>query len=149
MSRLLLAGAVAALAAMLAVGATFATRPQAPQGPRPLGPGEVSVHIKIRHSRFDVAPIRVVVGTTVRFVVENSDPINHELIVGDAAVHRRHESGKESVHPSQPGEVSVPALSTAETSFVFGQVGPVEYACHLPGHLRYGMVGFVEVLASR
>lgn len=148
MSRLLVAGAVAVLAAILAVGATFATRPRAPQTSRPLGPGEVSVHITIRHSRFDVAPIRVVEGTTVRFVVENSDPINHELIVGDAEVHRRHESGKESVHPSQPGEVSVPALTTAETTFEFGRVGSVEYACHLPGHLRYGMVGFVEVVGA-
>jgi uncharacterized cupredoxin-like copper-binding protein len=113
-----------------------------------LGPGEVTVTLTIHHSRFEPNHLRVAPGTTVRFVLENQDPINHELIVGDAEVHRRHEQGTEPVHPPRPGEVSVPALTTAETTFVFGDPGSVLYACHLPGHFRYGMSGIVDVIAT-
>ena len=51
----------------------------------------------------------------------------------------------EPVHPPRPGEVSVAALTTASTTFVFGDPGSVLYACHLPGHFRYGMSGTVDV----
>jgi len=112
-----------------------------------LGPGPVTVEMTIHHSRFQPDRIRVRPGTTVRFVVDNQDPINHELIVGDAEVHRRHELGTEPVHPPRPGEVSIPATSSAETTFVFSNPGPVLYACHLPGHFRYGMSGYVDVVA--
>jgi uncharacterized cupredoxin-like copper-binding protein len=113
-----------------------------------LGPGNVTIDMTIHHSRFSPDRIRVAPGTTVRFVVDNQDPINHELIVGDAEVHRRHELGTEPVHPPRPGEVSVPALTTAETTFVFDSPGSVLYACHLPGHFRYGMSGYVDVGTS-
>jgi uncharacterized cupredoxin-like copper-binding protein len=112
-----------------------------------LGPGEVTVAMTIHHSRFQPDRIRVTPGTTVRFAVDNQDPISHELIVGDAEVHRRHEQGTEPVHPPRPGEVSIPASSRAETTFVFSDPGPVLYACHLPGHFRYGMSGYVDVVA--
>ncbi len=46
-------------------------------------------------------------GTVVRFVVTNDDPILHELIVGDDAVHARHATGTEAAHPPVSGEVSV------------------------------------------
>jgi uncharacterized cupredoxin-like copper-binding protein len=113
-----------------------------------LGPGDVTVTLTIHHSRFAPDRIRVAPGTTLRFVVDNQDPIDHELIVGDAEVHRRHEQGTEPAHPPRPGEVSVPALTRAETTFVFGQPGSVLYACHLPGHFRYGMSGYVDVITA-
>jgi uncharacterized cupredoxin-like copper-binding protein len=112
-----------------------------------LGPGEVTVDMTIHHSRFQPDRIKVRPGTTVRFVVDNQDPINHELIVGDAEVHRRHEQGTEPVHPPRPGEVSIRATTRAETTFVFSDPGSVLYACHLPGHFRYGMSGYVDVVA--
>jgi uncharacterized cupredoxin-like copper-binding protein len=90
----------------------------------------------------------VVEGTTVRFVVRNTDPIDHEVIVGDEAVHRRHERGTEPYHPPKPGEVSVAAGATAETTYHFEQAGTVEMACHLPRHLDYGMRGEIEVVTS-
>jgi uncharacterized cupredoxin-like copper-binding protein len=116
--------------------------------PKVLGPGNVTIDMTIHHSHFSLDRIRVAPGTTVRFVVDNRDPINHELIVGDAEVQRRHELGTEPVHPPRPGEVSVPALTKAETTFVFSSPGSVMYACHLPGHFRYGMSGYVDVAAS-
>jgi plastocyanin len=114
----------------------------------PLGPGDVTVTLTIQHSHFTPDHVSVRPGTTVRFVVHNNDPIGHELIVGDAEVHRRHEAGTEPVHPPRPGEISVPGQTTAETTFSFDVVdgGGVVYACHLPGHFRYGMSGEVDIV---
>jgi uncharacterized cupredoxin-like copper-binding protein len=117
----------------------------------PLGPGEVTVTLTIHHSRFSPEHLRVRPGTTVRFVLQNEDPIGHEFIVGDDGVHRRHEAGTEPVHPPRPGEVSVEPSSTAETTFTFPDVNAgnsVVFACHLPGHFRYGMSGTVDVVSS-
>jgi uncharacterized cupredoxin-like copper-binding protein len=113
--------------------------------PAVLGPGQVTVELGIDHSAFDVSRLQVRVGTEVRFVVSNDDPILHELIVGPPEVHRRHEDGTEAAHPPRPGEVTVAPQSTASTTYRFEEPGIVEFACHLPGHVAYGMVGTVDV----
>lgn len=105
-----------------------------------------TVHIAIHWSRYTPATVRVPRGTTVRFVVTNTDPIDHELIVGDDAVQLRHESGTETHHEA-PGEISIPAHTTATTTYTFGSPGEITYACHLPGHFAYGMRGAVVVSA--
>lgn len=111
-----------------------------------LGPGVVTVEMGIHHSRFEVGALRVREGTLVRFVVRNDDPIDHELVVGDAEVHRRHASGTERRHPPVPGEVSVAPGETALTFLELTEPGTVVYACHLPGHEAYGMRGEIEVV---
>jgi uncharacterized cupredoxin-like copper-binding protein len=113
-----------------------------------LGPGVVRVEVGIEHSRFDLEPLRVQEGTLVEFVVDNGDPIDHELVVGDDAVHRRHADGTERRHPPVPGEVSVGPGDRALTFYEFGEAGTVVYACHLPGHVAYGMQGTIEVVPS-
>jgi plastocyanin len=118
-----------------------------------LGPGRVTVRIEIEHSHFEIrrprtGPIRVRPHTEVRFVMVNHDPIGHELIVGGPDVQARHANGHEAYHPPVPGEVSIPADGRASTTYTFHEPGPVEYACHLPGHYQYGMHGIVEVVAD-
>jgi plastocyanin len=139
----LVAVGVLAIGAISAAGAGGGSEPSSGV----LGPGAVTVRLTIHHSRFDEDRVQVHPGTTVTFIVDNQDPIGHELIVGDAELHRRHETGTEPAHAPRPGEVSIPALTTETTTFDFPAVGPVQYACHLPGHLAYGMSGFVEVVA--
>ena len=78
----------------------------------------------------------------------NTDPIGHELIVGDEATHARHATGSEAYHPPVAGEVSVPANSVASTVFRFDSPGHVEFACHLPGHYAFGMHGQIIVRSS-
>ena len=111
-----------------------------------LGPGLVTVHVDIEYSRFHLDALRVQQGTTVRFVVRNHDPINHEFVVGDDAVHARHEHGTEARHPPVPGEVSVNAQDDGVTFYTFDQPGDFLYACHLPGHVAYGMFGNITVV---
>jgi uncharacterized cupredoxin-like copper-binding protein len=108
--------------------------------------GLLTVHLSVRHSRFVPDRVKVPGGETVRFVVRNDDPIDHEFIVGPQEVHLRHETGTEARHGAVPGEVSLPAGETAETTYTFPErPGPVAFACHLPGHLDFGMKGVVEV----
>ena len=113
-----------------------------------VGPGRVTVDVRIEHSHFAPSVVRVREGTTVTFRVANHDPIGHELIVGGPDVQARHARGHEAYHPPVPGEVSVPADGRASTTYVFHALGPVEYACHLPRHYEYGMHGIVEVVAD-
>jgi uncharacterized cupredoxin-like copper-binding protein len=54
--------------------------------------------------------------------------------------------GTEMSHPPVPGEVSVHPHDTGETIYRFDRPGSVEYACHLPGHLAYGMKGEITVV---
>ena len=139
--------AAAGIAAAVTTAAAYAVddRGDGP-GDRALGPGEVTVEMGIEHSRFSVSRLEVRAGSVVRFVVRNTDPVAHELIVGEADVHRRHASGTEAVHPPVPGEVSVGPDETASTVYAFDEPGTVVFACHLPGHLAYGMEGEIVVI---
>jgi uncharacterized cupredoxin-like copper-binding protein len=138
-----LATAVAAGALVASTG--YAVEASGSQQPA-LGPGVVTVEVHIDQSRFDIGALRVRQGTIVQFVVHNDDPIDHELVVGDAEVHRRHAHGTERRHPPVPGEVSIAPGDRGTTFYEFTEVGSVVYACHLPGHVAYGMQGTIEVL---
>jgi uncharacterized cupredoxin-like copper-binding protein len=113
------------------------------------GPPERTVVVTMHHSRFEPATLRVEPGQRVRFVLRNTDPIDHEFILGDTGVQARHERGRERHHHGEvPGERSVAAGQEAATTYAFpaGRDGrPVEFACHLPGHYAYGMHGTVRV----
>jgi uncharacterized cupredoxin-like copper-binding protein len=104
------------------------------------------VELELHFSRFEPSSVTVPVGTPVTFVLRNTDPIDHEWIVGTAAVHERHRGGTEPVHDSRPTEVSVPALETRQTTVEFDDAGTYTFVCHLPGHEAYGMVGTVRVV---
>lgn len=140
-ARILAATAVAGAT----VAAGYAVDAAAPDTAPPLGPGLVTVEVDIHHSRFDLDGFRVRPRTTVEFVVRNHDPINHELVIGPEAVHARHDHGTEAVHPPVPGEVSVAPQETGLTFYEFTEPGRVRFACHLPGHVAYGMDGEIVV----
>jgi uncharacterized cupredoxin-like copper-binding protein len=112
-------------------------------------PPERTVVVTMHHSRFEPATLRVEPGQRVRFVLRNTDPIDHEFILGDTFVQARHEQGRQRQHHGDvPGERSVPAGQEAATTYAFpagldGQA--LEFACHLPGHYAYGMHGTVRV----
>ncbi len=138
--RRLVAIATSALAlAMPACGADDGARDDG------LGPGSASVTLTVRHSEFVPASVDVAKGTTVRFLIRNTDFIDHEFIVGPEEVHQGHETGRHARHGAVPGEVSVAAGEVAETTYRFDEVGTVLFACHLPRHLDYGMQGHALV----
>ena len=101
------------------------------------------VEIRIRYSHYYPSLVTVPHGRPVTIVLVNEDPIEHEWLVGDAVMHQVHRTGIEAHHGSRPTEVSIPALSTVETTIMFSEVS-WQYICHLPGHEAYGMVGLLE-----
>jgi len=105
----------------------------------------IVVTITIHYSHFEPASVRVPVGVPVTFLIANTDPIDHEWIVGDAAIHERHRTGTEPVHDARPTEISIPAGSERTTTVTFGAAGLQQFICHLPGHEAYGMIGTVII----
>ena len=144
--RWLVRGALAVLVATATALGGYAMSSDRPAAAAPeLGPGLVTVDVGIHYSKFSFSTLHVRAGTLVRFLVHNDDPIHHEFIVGDASVHLRHEQGTEASHPPVPGEVSVAPNDIGETFYRFPKAGRFLFACHLPGHLAYGMRGYVVV----
>ena len=109
------------------------------------GSEEREVHVELRFSRFVPDEFEFPAGTTVRFVVENRDPIDHEFLIGDEEVQQAHEEGTEPHHGAKPGEISVPAGETRTTTYTFDEPGTLLVGCHLPTHWDYGMRGEITV----
>ena len=107
----------------------------------------IVIQIDIHYSHFSPASITVPAGRPVTFVIVNNDPIDHEWIVGDAALHERHRTGTEPVHNARPTEISVDALHEKRTTIIFASPGTLTFVCHLPGHEAYGMTGTLMVTA--
>jgi len=124
------------------IGSLFAA-----PAPRPASAetGIRTVNITIHYSHYEPAAVTVPVGRPVTFVITNTDPIDHEWIVGDAATHERHRTGTEPVHNARPTEITIPALSQKRTTVTFPSTGSLQFICHLPGHEAYGMVGTVTI----
>ena len=135
-----LRAAAAAVALTLLVGVVAASRGAAARA------NDGTVRITIHYSTFEPADLAVEPGETVRFVIVNTDPIDHEFILGDARVQRVHEKGTEAHHPPRSGEVSVPAGETVVTTYTFPESpGALIFGCHLPGHYDFGMRGTVTI----
>ena len=138
-----------AVAFAIVAGATVALVTVWSPGSRAGEGGARTVVLTMHHSHFEPSLVRVEPGERVRFVLRNTDPIDHEFILGDPAVQRRHEQGRERHHHGDvPGERSVAAGQEAATTYAFpftldGQT--LEFACHLPGHYAYGMHGTARV----
>jgi uncharacterized cupredoxin-like copper-binding protein len=105
----------------------------------------LEVEISIHYSHFEPATVHVPAGRAITFVITNTDPIDHEWIVGDAATHERHRTGTEPVHDARPTEISIPAGTVRRTTVTFAAVESEQFICHLPGHEAYGMVGTVVI----
>ena len=87
--RLALAGGIALSAGLAGIAAAWSNA---------AADLSTRVDIPIRYSHYLQTEVTVRAGTPVTFVLQNGDPIDHEWIVGDAAVHPRHRTGTEPVH---------------------------------------------------
>jgi uncharacterized cupredoxin-like copper-binding protein len=107
-----------------------------------------TVHVTIKWTRFHPSHLSFPAGTTVRFVIRNTDPIEHEFILGSKRVQDHVEHTAHLAHDgSVPGQITVPAGAVRTTTYTFGPPGSVLLGCHLPGHYAYGMRGTITVLA--
>jgi len=109
-------------------------------------PAARAVDIGIHYSHYSTTRVDVPAGVPITFTIHNDDPIDHEWLLGDQAMHARHRAGTEPVHAARPDELTIPALSTRTTTLTFPVAMTLTYICHLPGHEQYGMAG---VLTAR
>ena len=137
--RVAVSAALAGVAAVAVIAMTAAAVRDAAE--------PVTIRISVYYSHFEPSLVSVPAGRPVTFVLDNTDPIDHEWIVGDAALHERHRTGTEPYHDSRPTEVSLDAGTTKRTTVTFDHAGTLTFVCHLPGHEAYGMVGTLVVTA--
>jgi uncharacterized cupredoxin-like copper-binding protein len=105
-----------------------------------------TVHVSIKWSSFHPSRFTFPEGTTVRFVIRNEDPIEHEFILGSKRVQDYIEHTAHPDHDgSVPGQITVPPGTERTTTYRFARAGEVLLGCHLPGHYAFGMRGAVTV----
>ena len=108
-------------------------------------PSERTIAVRMHYSKYVPASLTVAAGTTVEFVIVNDDPIAHEFIIGTHAEQLKHEAGDIHDPHNGPGEATIEGSKTTRLRHTFREPGTLEFACHRPGHYRYGMVGSIRV----
>jgi uncharacterized cupredoxin-like copper-binding protein len=121
------------------------------------------VTVILRDYRFDPTPLYLFRGETIRLTVVNAGMVEHELVLGDAAVQAAWARADAAATPAAPFATAPPASAPAGTgglrvllpsggsTSVIYEV-PVQQQvlllCNLPGHQERGMTGQV-VLQER
>lgn len=155
-----LGGAVA----LVLLGAGMAAQPveSPPLGSpgTPERPREVSVIL--RDYRFDPTPFYLRPGETVRLNVFNGGMVEHELVLGHAAVQSAWATADAAASPQAPFATPPPASAPAGTGGVrlllpsggstsvlyrVPEDEQLQLVCHLAGHVEQGMVGQVVLLS--
>ncbi len=121
------------------------------------GPGNAAhvnrvIAITMNDMSFNPAALKVETGETIRFVVTNKSPIEHEFVLGDAksqAVHRHMmammEKNGMTMDHHDTNVVSVGAGQTKDLIWHFSTTGQYEFDCNIPGHYEAGMKGTITV----
>lgn len=98
--------------------------------------------------RFTPADIAVRQGETVRFVLNNTGKVKHEMVLGTEEELKEHyelmKKFPEMEH-SDPQMVTVAPGQAGEIVWRFTKSGKVNFACLQPGHYDAGMKGLVTV----
>lgn len=118
---------------------------------KPGDPAKVSRTIRVEMNdamRFVPSTITVKHGDTVRFLVNNSGRIKHEMVLGSVAELREHAALMRkfpTMEHADPNQVAVEPGQTGELIWQFTRAGKVDFACLQPGHFEAGMKGKVAV----
>ena len=150
---------------LVLLGANLAAGPAPP--PASAEPGTSAsprqVNVIMRDYAFNPDPLYLTPGETVTFAVVNGGLVEHEFVLGDAAVQQAWAEANALATP--PAPFATPPLASAPAgtgglrvlvgsggsttvSYDVPASGDLQLFCHLPGHAEQGMHGQV-VLASR
>ena len=132
----------------------------------PIGqPGTASaprlVNVIMRDYHFDPTPLYLYAGETIQLTVLNAGMVEHELVLGDAAVQNAWAQADAVATPAAPFATAPPASAAAGTGGLrivlpSGGVTTVTYLvpgepplllCNLPGHQERGMIGQVTLVS--
>lgn len=121
------------------------------------------VVVIMRDYLFDPTPVVLVPGETVRFTILNGGLVEHDFVIGDAAVQRAWSEADAAATPpallaTAPPASVPPGTGGLRVFLGSGQQAVVEYVvptgtelallCHIPGHIALGMVGAVDLRAE-
>lgn len=113
-----------------------------------------TIEIVVRDSmRIEPASVTVEPGETVTFRVRNSGRMQHSFTLGTPAYQQRHDremmdmpmDEMERHMDDSPNGIVVPPGDTRALTWTFRKHGPIEFACHIPGHYPAGMKGMLQI----
>ena len=117
-----------------------------------------TINILAADMEFDVKELKIKDGETVRFIIKNTDELEHDFTIGPPELQVQHrkemaemmekmEAGQMmSMKHADPNAVFLKAGETKELIWKFGEVKNLEFACNVPGHYDAGMMGkFTEM----
>ena len=118
--------------------------------------GEVTrtIHVDMRDMAYSIREIEVKEGETVRFVLVNSDEVEHDFTLGPPDLQARHrqEMAKMmdndmdmSMHHKDPNAVFAMPGEKKELIWKFAAGHNLEFGCNVPGHYEAGMKGKIGV----
>ena len=106
-----------------------------------------TVRVILGHLRFAPAALTVKTGTTVHFLLQNSDAIDHEFVLGSDEVQQQHERMRMNGEHMMEGVgmMAIAAGKTMDLTYTFSTPGRLIYGCHVDDHYAQGMRGVVTV----
>ena len=116
-------------------------------------PGDASktsrtIEIEMSEMKFSPPQIEVKRGEQIRFVIRNEGTEDHEFLLATTKENLAHaEVMKQHPHMEHddPNGVRLSPYKSAELVWKFTKAGTFEYACLIPKHRDYGMLGHVVV----
>lgn len=99
--------------------------------------------------RYTPAEIQVKQGETIRFVVNNSGKVKHELSLGtqqELFEHLEQMKKFPDMEHDEPSKVTLAPGKRGEIVWQFTKAGTVNFACLMPGHYEAGMKGAIKVV---
>lgn len=161
-SAIRITGLVAGFCSLLATAAGADSKHDGQQDfgtPGQAGNVTRTVQVITRDMSYHMKPLRIQAGETIRFVVKNTDEVEHDFTIAPPALQAAHrqemrmmmESGGDmSMMHDDANAVFVKPGETKELIWKFGRVSGVEFACNIPGHYESGMKGtFIEKAATQ
>jgi uncharacterized cupredoxin-like copper-binding protein len=107
-----------------------------------------TITVVMREMEFEPSRIEVHRGEQIRFVLQNAGTESHEFVLATTEENRKHEEVMKkfpNMEHDDPNAKRVPASARAELLWRFTKPGEFEFACLIPDHREYGMVGTVVV----
>lgn len=106
---------------------------------------------------FEPESITVQPGEVVRFKVRNVGNIQHSFTLGSPEYQKHHEEEMKGMAPDklaghmedEPNGLVVQSGEAATLTWRFEGGGPVQFACHIPGHYPAGMQGRIRIRGSK
>ena len=114
-----------------------------------------TIAITMRDLSFDPSSVAAKRGETIRFVVVNASPIDHDFTIGDAKTEAEHRGEMAEMiamgmtHGDEANAIMLKPGQRKGLVWKFSKPGKLEFDCNIPGHAESGMRGTIDVAGGR